>query len=870
MTNESESGQIEDLRSRAEKLLEHDLCISTGYKEATSENVMALVHELQVHQIELEMQNEELKRAKLELENALTKYSELYEFAPVGLFTIDSFSQILEVNLTGANILGMERRGLLNRRLEKFVDSADRPVLADFLRKASKIGGNQICELKTIKGTTSAVYVQIEGGAIEDSLLNESRFRIAAIDITKRKQTEEALRQLNACLEQRVEERTAELREAALYSRSLLEASLDPMVTISPEGKITDVNEATELATGRTRGELIGTDFADYFTDHDAAKMGYRTVLDEGQIRDYSLTILHASGKTIDALYNAAVYRNKEGELQGIFAAARDITELKQAETALREANDDLEIVNRELRLEVQEHEEAEKELLKAKEAAEAAALAKAAFMANMSHEIRTPMNAVIGMTSLLQDEDLTSEQRDFVEIIRSGGDALLSIINEILDFSRLEKERIELENQAIYLPSIIEEALDLAIPKVAGKKLNLAYLIDENVPSTIISDATRIRQVLVNLLDNAIKFTERGEVVVNVSSKLSDSFYDIHFAVRDTGIGIPPDKMESVFESFSQVDNSITRKYGGTGLGLAISKKLVKLMGGDIWLESDVGIGSIFHFNILAKAIPSQHRAESIQPRFKGKRILIVEDSKTNRFILERQTKNWGMIPTAIGSRKEALKLIREEDGFDIAILEMDTPEIDGLSLGQEICKRKKDTLLIMLIYAGKRIESDIFHATLAKPIKPAHLYNILNSAFSGQSTTMPISEQIKEYAKNSPLKILLAEDNIQSQKVTLQMLKKLGFSADLAANGLEVLQALKRQRYDIILMDVRMPEMNGLEATRIIRQRWPDNKPLIIAITAYGLEGDREKCLDAGMNDYLSKPIKLKELQIMLGKYK
>jgi chemotaxis family two-component system sensor kinase Cph1 len=462
MTNESGSDQIEDLRSRAEKLLEPDLCISTDYKDATSENVMALVHELQVHQIELEMQNEELKRAKLELEDALTKYSELYEFAPVGLFTIDSFNRILEVNLTGANILGMERRGLLNRRLEQFVDSVDRPILADFLRKASKIGGNQICELKIIKGTTSAVHVQIEGGAIEDSLLNESRFRIAAIDITKRKQTEEALRQLNANLEQRIEERTAELREAAQYSRSLLEASLDPMVTISPEGKITDVNEATELATGRTRGELIGTDFADYFTDHEAAKMGYQKVLDEGQVRDYSLTILHASGKTIDALYNAAVYRNKEGELQGIFAAARDITELKQAETALREANDDLESVNRELKLEVMEHEKAEKELLRAKEAAEAAALAKAAFMANMSHEIRTPMNAVIGMTSLLQDEDLTSEQRDFVEVIRTGGDALLSIINEILDFSRLEKERIELENQALYLPSIIEEALDL------------------------------------------------------------------------------------------------------------------------------------------------------------------------------------------------------------------------------------------------------------------------------------------------------------------------------------------------------------------------------------------------------------------------
>lgn len=1159
MTNEKGSDQTDDLRSRAEKLLKNDRSGSTNSNEAASADVLALVHELQVSRIELEIQNEEMKRARVELEDALTKYSELYEFAPIGLFTIDTFSRILEVNLTGASLLGMERRNLLNRRFEQFVDFVDRPVLADFLQRVFKIGVKQTCELKILKSGKPTLYVRIEGSATEDSILNERRFRIAVIDITESKQTEEALHQLNEELEQRINERTAELQTVSLYSRSLIEVSLDPLVTISPEGKITDVNEATEQATGRARGEIIGTDFADYFTNPDAAKAGYKRVLAEGQVRDYPLTIRRGSGKTIDVLYNASVYHSEGGELQGVFAAARDITELKRTEAALKEANEtleqrvakrtteldaarkeaerarnraewlarlpeenpnpilrafsdgiilyrnpmaselpgwvcqvgqrlpdpllplfrmamiegektqrdvelgsriysvlavpifdkgysniyglditermqtekdlhlseqklrvaqelieavtkgteviiatqdnnlrytffnsayaeeikrltgkdialgmsladlfedmpeqrevaekewyevlqgatsnkilefghsdhcrkvynvlhapirdhagnivgagevayditeqkcmedelrkakdeleqrvadrtaqlqeakeDMETINRELQLEILEHEKAEKKLLKAKEAAEEAALAKAAFMANMSHEIRTPMNAIIGMTSLLQDEDLTSEQRDFVEVIRSGGDALLSTINEILDFSRLEKERIELENQALYLPSIIEEALDLATPKAAEKKLNLAYSIDKNTPNTIIGDPTRIRQVLVNLLYNAVKFTERGEVVVNVSSKLSDSIYDIHFAVKDTGIGIPPDKIESVFESFNQVDNSISRKYGGTGLGLAISKKLVKLMGGDIWLESHVGIGSIFHFNILVKAIPGQHRSESTQPRFKDKRILIVEDNKTNRRILVRQTKEWGMVPTATGSRKEALKLIHAEDGFDITILGVDAAEIDGLGLGQDMRKRKKDTHLIMLTYASQRVESDIFHATLTKPIKPAQLYNILNNAFLNQATTTPISESTKEDAKYSPLKILLAEDNIQNQKVTQQMLKKLGFSADWAANGLEVLQALERQRYDIILMDVRMPEMNGLDATRIIRQRWPDIKPIIIAVTAYGLEGDRENCLDAGMDDYLSKPIKLKELQNMLGKYR
>jgi PAS domain S-box-containing protein len=679
----------------------------------------------------------------------------------------------------------------------------------------------------------------------------------------------EELRQLNEDLEQRINKRTSELKTASLYSRILLESSLDPLVTISPKGKITDVNRATELATGLDRGELIGTDFAEYFTDPDAAKAGYMKVLADGDVRDYPLTINNTMGKMTDVLFNATVFPNEKGQLQGVFAAARDVTQLKKAELELREAKDNLEMINKELQLEISEHEKTEKLLLEAKEAAESAVLAKEAFMANMSHEIRTPMNAVIGMTSLLLDEDLTAEQKSFVEVIRSGGDAMLSIINEILDFSRLEKKRIELENQVLHLPSIIEEALDLAAPKAAEKKLNLAYMVDKKTPNTIMGDPTRIRQVLVNLLDNAVKFTEKGEVAVSVSSKLSDSMHDIHFSIKDTGIGIPAERLGSIFEPFNQADNSITRKYGGTGLGLTISRKLANLMGGDIWVESNAGNGSTFHFNILAKAAPGQPRSEGITRLFKDKSILVVENNKTNRRILGRLAKDWGMIPTTASSVKEAWKLIQAENGFDIAIVEMDAPEIDGIALGQEIRKHDKDMPIVMLTYAGHKVESDMFQATLAKPIKPTQLYNILKNVFSSQYAIVPVCETDKEDSKKSPLKILLAEDNFQSQKVIMQMLSKLGFSADLAANGLEALQALERQRYDIILMDVRMPEMNGLDATRIIRQRWPGAKPIIIAVTAYGLEGDREKCLDAGMDDYISKPIKLKDLQSIIGKY-
>ena len=415
-----------------------------------------------------------------------------------------------------------------------------------------------------------------------------------------------------------------------------------------------------------------------------------------------------------------------------------DITERKRAKkhykkpkTSLRdkvkERTEELRIINNELRAEIVEHEITEAELEKSKEIAEEAARAKASFMANMSHEIRTPMNAVIGMTSLLLDEDLTSEQRDFVETIRSGGDALLAIINDILDFSRLEKEKTELETQAFYLRSTLEEALDLVAAKAAEKKLNLAYTIEKNSPEIIIGDPIRLRQILANILDNAVKFTEKGEILLSVSSKPSDKIFEFHFTIRDSGIGIPPYKINHLFESFQQVDDSITRKYGGTGLGLAISKKLVELMGGSIWLESEMGKGSAFHFTILVDVVPGEHSAETVQPELKGKRILIVEDNKTNRDILGFQALQWGMMPKTIGSSQEALRLIDGGDDFDIAILEMDMPEMDGLALAKEIRRRNRVIRLVMLTFVGKGIESDLFDAIITKPIKPSQLYNAL-----------------------------------------------------------------------------------------------------------------------------------------------
>ncbi|MDD1751691.1 MAG: response regulator [Methanotrichaceae archaeon] len=397
--------------------------------------------------------------------------------------------------------------------------------------------------------------------------------------------------------------------------------------------------------------------------------------------------------------------------------------------------------------------------------------------------------------------------------------------------------------------------------------QLNLAYIVDKITPDTIIGDPTRLRQVLTILLDNAVKFTEKGEILLSVSSDHSDSQYELRFAVKDTGIGIDPTKMDKLFESFSQLDDSISTIYGGTGLGLSISKKLVELMGGNIWAEGDIGKGSTFHFTMLANAVSSKPTS-AIEPKLKGKRVLIIEDNKTNRRILGRQARDWGMMPTTAGSSHEALKLIRSEDSFDVAIIEKDLPKMDGLALAEEMRRFNKTMPLVMLTFLGQGVESDLFAATLTKPIKPAQLYETLIDTLAPPLVPSMILTPEVSLASGT-MRILLAEDNLSSQKVTLLMLKKLGYRSDVVANGREVLEALGRQRYDLILMDVRMPEMNGLEATRIIRQRWPDKGPLIIAVTAYGLQGDRERCLEAGMDDYISKPVQLNNRAEMLYKY-
>lgn len=552
------------------------------------------------------------------------------------------------------------------------------------------------------------------------------------------------------------------------------------------------------------------------------------------------------------------------------------------------------------------ERERSEAALRESVKAAEAAARAKSAFLATMSHEIRTPMNAVIGMTELLLDTEMTSEQRQFGEIVYNSADSLLSIINDILDFSKFEAGKIELEEMPVETRTCIESAFDVVAAKAAEKEdLELAYIIAPGVPDEVITDGTRLRQVLINLLSNAVKFTAAGEVILSVqcdpreesepvpgSHENGENSIMLHFAVRDTGIGMEPDRMKQLFRPFEQLDSSTTRRFGGTGLGLAISKRLVETMGGRIWAESKVGVGSTFHCTLPTREVPLELRMRQVKTltELATKRLLVVDDNPTNRMILIHQAASWSMKVRATGLQSEALEWIRTGEPFDVGILDMHMPGMDGITLCQEIrqYRGKVELPLLLLTSVGRpdvpASELVEFASCHSKPVKARQLYEGLCRALHRRegAEKQPQSEDRLSHGRSKvetavpepgrmQVRILLAEDNAVNSQLATRMLEKLGYTADAVENGVRALEALGSRPYDIILMDVQMPEMGGIEATRRIYQDFPaDRRPKIIALTASAMAEDREECMAAGMDDFLSKPIHSDALAAMLERYR
>jgi len=526
-------------------------------------------------------------------------------------------------------------------------------------------------------------------------------------------------------------------------------------------------------------------------------------------------------------------------------------------------------------------------ELIQAREEALQAAKAKAAFLAIMSHEIRTPLNGVLGMTRLLTETSLNTEQREFVHTIQVSGNTLLTVINEILDYSRIESGRMELEEEPLSVAEVVEESLEIVAERAREKGLELVSEVSPEVPQMIFGDVTRLRQIVTNLVGNAVKFTEKGEVLVKLSrsrAETEEAPAEIAIEVKDTGIGIPEDRIPMLFSPFSQADASTTRKYGGTGLGLAISKRLTELMDGRISVESEVGKGSSFRLTIEARSAPdSQPRPAPEPTNLSGKRILVVDDNATNRRVLCSQLESWGFKALSTEGAIQALGALGQEIDFDLAILDLHMPDVDGMTLARQIreLSRHRDLPLILLSSSLVLNEDDperLFTARVMKPARQSRLYDAIMEAFGTAVSTRAMDEMAtgpNRIADRAPLRILVVDDNEINRNVASLVFRRFGYEVDFAVNGQEAVEevthhALSAEHddsYDLVFMDVHMPEMDGLEATQAIRQhaveRPEKHWPRVVAMTADAMQGDRQNCLDAGMDDYLTKPLDFEAVQ-------
>ncbi len=661
---------------------------------------------------------------------------------------------------------------------------------------------------------------------------------------------------------------------------SIFQAIGDGLNVTDLQGNILEVNNAFLRIFGfDQKEETIGMNASEFMDEKDHGKFmsHIEKTIESGESEAIEYTLLDKTGRKLQGETNASVIRDTAGNPTGFISLTREITNRKRTEEALRKSNQ---------QLEESVHEARELTVV-----AESASIAKSEFLANMSHEIRTPMNAVIGMTGLLMDTDLDKEQRNFAETVRNSADSLLVIINDILDFSKIEAGKLELEIMDFDLRNTIEDTADALALRAFNKGLEFVYMIDPEVPSFFKGDPGRIRQILVNLIENAMKFTSCGEVVVNVSLDREDEEQAmVRFEVTDTGIGIPEDKVHSLFHAFTQADASTTRKFGGTGLGLSISRLLAEMMGGEIGVESEEGAGSTFWFTILLeKRSADMEPVPKMEGDLEGVRVLGVDDNATNRRLISTLLRSWNCRFDEAPDAQTALEKLRaaaaKGDPFPIAILDMQMPGMDGETLGTKIKKDPviSDTRLVMMTSLGRRgdarrLEDIGFSAYLTKPVKQSDLCDCILTVQNGKHYLKERAEgnivtrhTISENRRRA-LRILIVEDNMINQTITMEMINRLGYQADAVADGQEAVTALESIPYDLVLMDCQMPVMDGYEATRCIRD--PKSAVLnhdipIVAVTAFAMQGDREKCLDAGMDDYLAKPVKAEDLCEMVEKY-
>ena len=691
---------------------------------------------------------------------------------------------------------------------------------------------------------------------------------------TAEKELASAFRQLErqtAMLQHEVARRTTELSQALAYNARLALVAAhtnDAVVITDPSGRIDWVNEGFTRLNGYTldeaRGQNTNTLLVGPSTDQATVTMVTERMA-EGQAANAEVIHYAKDGRAYWSVFEVHPFRDSAGAVAGFTGSATDISERKAAEERLLAAKDAAEQLNSQL-------EEAIAHAQRSAIEANLASQAKSSFLATMSHEIRTPLNGILGMAGLLRDTGINERQMDFVRTIETSGDALLGIINDVLDYSKIEAGRIELESEPFDLRRCIEDVLDMFGTKATQKNLELLARIEPDVPGVVIGDVTRVRQVVVNLVGNALKFTAKGEVVLNIGASApgADGSHVITFGVHDTGIGIPVDRRDRLFQPFSQVDSSTTRKYGGSGLGLAISRRLAEAMGGRMWVESEDGQGSTFNFTITAKAQPTtaRHPWQDATSAFSGRRLLVVDDNAGARNWLVAHLERWGSTVVAVSSGKEALQILASGEPCDLALIDRQMPGMDGLVLAGEVRKlgARSSMPMVLLNSMADGAARPEFAAQVNKPLKPDRVFAAIDRLIgkAGESqgaTSAPVAHEPMVPAAS--LRVLLVEDNVVNQRVATMLLAKLGVKPRLVNNGQEALDAMAEQFYDFILMDMEMPVMDGCEATRRIRERGEAKRPWIVALTANAMNSDRRRAFDSGMNDFVSKPIRLADLE-------